>query len=59
MSLSDAGIVTPTFNATSIGVFTFTLTVTDPGNLSDTDDVVVTVVNHLYRIYLPLTLRNH
>jgi hypothetical protein len=39
-------------------VLTFTLTVTDTGNLSATDTVVVTVIEG-YSIYLPVTLRQY
>ena len=37
---------------------TFTLTVTDTGNLSDTDTIVVTVTEELHTLFLPLLLRN-
>ena len=44
MTLSSASAQAPTFTAPSTaGVLTFTLTVTDTGSLTDTDDVVVTV----------------
>jgi hypothetical protein len=45
-----------TFTAPSAGVLTFTLTVTDTGDLSNADEVAITVAAH--RIYLPLALKN-
>jgi uncharacterized repeat protein (TIGR01451 family) len=41
----------------SADVLTFTLTVTDTGNLTDTATVVITVTEH--SIYLPTVLRQH
>ncbi len=44
VTLSSASAPAPTFTAPSTaGVLTFTLTVTDTGSLTDTDEVVVTV----------------
>jgi uncharacterized repeat protein (TIGR01451 family) len=46
VTLSDSGAEMPTFTAPSTpAVLTFTLTVTDPYNASDTDQVVVNVVD--------------
>ena len=45
VTLSSASAQAPTFTAPSTaGVLTFTLTVTDTGSLTDTDEVVVTAV---------------
>jgi len=53
MTLSNNTAISPTFTATDTGVFTFTLTVTDPFSLTDTDEVVITVEEY-YRLYLPV-----
>ena len=56
VTLSGATTVSPTFTAPgSSGVLTFSLTVTDTGNLTDTDITTVTVAG--YHIYLPLALK--
>ena len=44
MYLSDPSAITPTFTASSTGVYTFTLTVTDTYGLADNDEVVITVL---------------
>ena len=44
MYLSDPSVITPTFTASSTGVYTFTLTVTDTYGLADNDEVVITVL---------------
>jgi hypothetical protein len=41
----------------SATVLTFTLTVTDPLGLSDSDSVVITVVPPSYNVFLPLVMR--
>ena len=57
VTLSDPDASQPTFIAPgTLGVLTFTLTVTDVGGLSDQDTVEITVVPYL--IYLPLVLKN-
>jgi uncharacterized repeat protein (TIGR01451 family) len=56
VTLSDPTSPSPTFTAPSAAtVLTFTLTVTDTGGLSDTDEVVVNV-RHI--CYLPIIFRN-
>jgi hypothetical protein len=44
MSLSSASAISPTFRASSAGIFTFTLTVSDTYGLKNSDDVVITVL---------------
>ena len=58
VTLSSATAQQPTFTAPGAEtVLTFTLTVTDTGALTDTDEVVVRVVeNYIY--YFPLVFRN-
>jgi uncharacterized repeat protein (TIGR01451 family) len=58
VTLSNSAAISPTFAApTSLGVLTFTLTVTDSFGLADTD--VMTVAVAQYRIHLPLVLRSY
>jgi uncharacterized repeat protein (TIGR01451 family) len=58
MTLSDPAVVSPTFAAPSARtVLTFTLIVTDNLSLASAPDQVVIAV--LYRVYLPLVLRNY
>ena len=57
VTLSGATTISPTFTAPNTsGVLTFTLTVTDTGGLSDSDTVVVTVIQNTFSIYLPVVL---
>jgi len=59
LTLSDSSAVTPTFLATSSGVFTFTLTVTDAGGLNNSDQVVVTVgAVAQTNYYFPIVFKN-
>ena len=44
-NLSQANIAKPTFTANSIGSFTYTLTVTDGNGATDTDDVIIEVLD--------------
>ncbi len=50
VTLSDSGAPAPTFTASTTGTLTFQLTVTDTGDLSDSDTTVVTItteaINH-------------
>ena len=58
VTLSDPAAQQPTFTAPGAEtVLTFTLTVTDTGALTDTDEVVVSVVED-YIYYFPLVFRN-
>ena len=58
VTLSSAAAVSPTFTAPSVpGVLTFTLTVSDPFGLEDSDVTTVTVVDVSNFVYLPLVLR--
>ena len=58
VALSDAMAVSPTFTApiTAGMVLTFSLTVTDTGNSTDT--AITTVTVEKYRLYLPLVLKH-
>lgn len=47
-----------TFTAQAPGVLTFTLTVSDPGGLMDSDTVAVIITMPEHRVFLPLVLRN-
>jgi uncharacterized repeat protein (TIGR01451 family) len=58
VTLSDPAAQQPTFTApSSETVLTFTLAITDTGNLTDTDEVVVTV-SEGYEYWFPIILKN-
>ena len=59
VTLSGATTATPSFTPTAVGVYTFTLVVTDSAGLASApDQVVITVTNQpLLRLYLPLVTR--
>jgi PKD repeat protein len=59
VTLSGATTATPSFTPTAVGVYTFTLVVTDSTGLASApDQVVITVTNQpLLRLYLPLVTR--
>jgi len=58
VTLSDPTVQKPTFTAPSAAtVLTFTLTITDTGTLTGTDEVVVTVVEE-YLYYFPIIFKN-
>lgn len=59
MTLSNNTAVTPTFTATTVGVFTFTLTVTDSYGLASptVSTVVIFVEEPVYPVYLPVIMR--
>ena len=55
VTLSDPAAQNPTFTAPSVAtVLTFTLTVTDTGNLASTDEVVVTTGGLPFWYFLPV-----
>lgn len=59
ITLSDNTAVTPTFTATTVGVYTFTLTVTDSYGLASptVSTVVIFVEDPVYPVYLPVIMR--
>jgi hypothetical protein len=59
VTLSGANTATPSFTPTAVGVYTFTLVVTDSAGLASApDQVVITVTNQpLLQLYLPVVMR--
>lgn len=56
--LDDSSAVSPTFTAPAVtGTLTFRLTVTDTGDLSDSDEVTITITN--YTVFLPLVVNDN